>query len=490
MFVKRFFEPSIAQSSYLIGCARTGESIVIDANRDIEQYIEAAAREGLRITHVTETHIHADYVSGSRELAQTAGARLLLSDEGGVDWKYQFAGDGGGLSKVHCQLLHDGDRIAVGNVCLDVLHTPGHTPEHLTFLITDGAAADKPIAAVTGDFVFVGDVGRPDLLERAAQYAGTMDASARTLWRSLQKFATLDDWLQLWPGHGAGSACGKGISAIPSSTLGYERRFNWAFSVKDENEFVARVLAGQPEPPKYFASMKRINKEGPPILGGFHLPPRQPDEALDARLASGALVIDTRPAAAYASGHVTGTINIPLNSSFVTWMGWLVPATADVYLILGDESAAALREVMRLLSLIGIDSVTGYFGELVIERVKVKGGTLKAIVQVSPTELASDIQYPDTIVLDVRGAAEWEAGHLHGALHIPLGYLLDRVDEIPRTKTVVTQCQSGARSSIAASLLEQHGFKRVLNLRGGIAAWRAAGLPIVGDVDGAQVFQS
>ena len=336
MFVKRFFEPAIAQSSYLIGCAKTGESIVIDANRDIDQYLEAASRERLRITHVTETHIHADYVSGSRELALKAGARLLLSDEGGAEWKYQFIGSGSGFSQENYQPLQDGDRIAVGNVCLDVMHTPGHTPEHLTFLITDGAAADKPIAAVTGDFIFVGDVGRPDLLERAAHYAGTMEASARTLWRSLQKFATLEDWLQLWPGHGAGSACGKGISAIPSSTLGYERRFNWAFSVTNEDEFVERVLAGQPEPPTYFASMKRINKEGPAILGGFHLPPRQPDDALEATLTSGAMVIDTRPAAAYAGGHVAGTISIPLNASFVTWAGWLIPATADVYVILGD----------------------------------------------------------------------------------------------------------------------------------------------------------
>ena len=490
MFVKRFFEPSIAQSSYLIGCARTGESIVIDANRDIEQYIEAADREGLRITHVTETHIHADYVSGSRELARRAGARLLLSDEGDADWKYQFVGDGSGLATEHYQLLYDGDRVAVGNVFLDVMHTPGHTPEHLTFLVTDGAAADKPIAAVTGDFIFVGDVGRPDLLERAAHYAGTMEASARTLWRSLQKFATLDDWLQIWPGHGAGSACGKGISAVPSSTLGYERRFNWAFSVKSEDEFVERVLAGQPEPPTYFASMKRINKEGPAILDGFHLPTRQPDDALEARVASGAMVIDTRPAAAYASGHIAGTINIPLNSSFVTWAGWLVPPTADAYLILTDESAAAVREVVRLLSLIGIDSVRGYFGAPAIERVKLKGRPLSAIVQVSPTELASDIQYPDTLVLDVRGASEWETGHLPGARHLPLGYLVERVHEIPRTKTVVTQCQSGARSSIAASLLERQGFKRVLNLNGGLVAWRAAGLPIEGEVDATQVPRS
>ncbi len=263
MFVKRFFESSLAQASYLIGCQAAGEAIVIDANRDVDQYIAAAADEGLRITHVTETHIHADYVSGSRELAQKTGASLELSDEGDQDWKYQFA---------HARKLKHGDRITIGNISLDVLHTPGHTPEHLTFLVTDGAAADRPIAAITGDFVFVGDVGRPDLLERAANIKGTMEAGARTLWKSLRAFASQEDWLQIWPGHGAGSACGKGISAIPSSTLGYEKRFNWAFNVKSEDDFVTAVLAGQPEPPTYFARMKRINKEGPALLGGFHLP--------------------------------------------------------------------------------------------------------------------------------------------------------------------------------------------------------------------------
>src|SRR6185436_3207455 len=217
MFVKRFFEPSIAQASYLIGCAQAGEATVIDANLDVDQYIAAADQEGLRITQVTETHIHAEFVSGSRELAQRMGASMNLSNERDADWKYQFG---------HHRKLKDGDRITIGNVAIDVMHTPGHTPEHLTFLITDGAAADRPIAAVTGDFLFVGDVGRPDLLERAANIKGTMEISARTLWRSLQKFAAQEDWLQIWPGHGAGSSCGKGISAIPSSTLGYERRFN------------------------------------------------------------------------------------------------------------------------------------------------------------------------------------------------------------------------------------------------------------------------
>lgn len=485
MFVKRFFEPSIAQSSYLIGCAQTGESIVIDPNRDVEQYINEAAREGLRITHVTETHIHADFVSGSRELAQRTGARLLLSDEGDANWKYQYVN-----RQDNHQWLYDGDRIVIGRINVEVLHTPGHTPEHLTFLITDGAAADRPIAAVTGDFIFVGDVGRPDLLERAAHYAGTMEASARTLWRSLQKFASHEDWLQIWPGHGAGSACGKGISAIPSSTLGYERRFNWAFGVQSEDEFVESVLAGQPEPPSYFASMKRINKEGPAILGGFQMPPRQPDDSVAAALAGGALIVDTRPAAAYARGHLRGTVNIPLNSSFVSWAGWLIPPTADLYLIVSDESPAALIALVRSLALIGIDSVKGYFGELAIERARARGETLKTIDQITPAELSQRLPAVDALVIDVRSAAEWAAGHLPGALHIPLGYLVDRMDSLPRSKALITQCQSGARSAIAASLLTKHGFERVLNLAGGFARWRDDGFPVAKGADAPHAVSS
>ena len=460
MFVKRFFEPSLAQASYLIGCVSAGEAIVIDANRDIQPYIDTAAAEGLRITQVTETHIHADYVSGSRELAQRTGATLALSDAGGADWKYQFP---------HDRNLRDGDRITVGNVTIDVLHTPGHTPEHLTFLVTDGAVADRPIAAVTGDFVFVGDVGRPDLLERAANITGTMETSARVLWKSLQAFAAREDWLQIWPGHGAGSACGKGISAIPSSTLGYERRFNWAFGIATEDQFVARVLAGQPEPPKYFASMKKVNKEGPPILNGFDVPNELGAAALPALLQRKAMVIDTRPAADYAAGHLRGTINIPLNASFVTWAGWLIRQD-EFYLIVDAATAGArLGELARLLALIGIDRISGY-----VDAAAVSGDL--TIAQVTVTQLAPRLS--DVTVVDVRGASEWAEGHVPGALHIPLGYLADRAGEIPAGRPVVVHCQAGGRSSIAASVLERLGLANVSNLSGGITAWAGAGLPI------------
>jgi hydroxyacylglutathione hydrolase len=460
MFVKRFFEPSLAQASYLIGCQQTDEAIVIDANRDVEQYIEAAAQEGLRITHVTETHIHADYVSGSRELAHRTGASLCLSDEGDRDWKYQFE---------HARKLKHGDRIGIGNIRIEVLHTPGHTPEHLTFLITDGAAADKPIAAVTGDFIFVGDVGRPDLLEKAANIKGTMEAGARVLFQSLQAFAKHEDWLQIWPGHGAGSACGKGISAIPSSTLGYEKRFNWAFNKKSEAEFVDAVLSGQPEPPTYFTKMKRINKVGPAILGDLHVPEKLDAARLPELIARKALVIDTRPAADYAAGHMPGTINIPFNSSFVTWAGWLVN-TDEFYLIVDAATASSrLGELARSLALIGIDRITGYFDA--------RSATgLATIPQITPKELAPKLA--TVTVLDVRSENEWNEGHLPGATHVPLGYLPDRLAEIPSDRPVVVQCQSGGRSAIAASILERAGFADVANLTGGLGAWTASGLPL------------
>ncbi|HUL71874.1 MAG TPA: rhodanese-like domain-containing protein [Vicinamibacterales bacterium] len=474
MFVKRFFEPTLAQTSYLIGCPDAREAIVIDPNRDVDQYLREAEAEDVRITHVTETHIHADYVSGSRELAARAGATVYLSDEGGADWTYQFAGDSNVVRVKH------GHQLAVGRVLVDVLHTPGHTPEHLTFLITDRAAANEPMAAATGDFIFVGDVGRPDLLERAAKVAGTMESSARALFRSLQAFRARPDWLQIWPGHGAGSACGKGISAIPQSTLGYEKRFNWAFQIDREDEFVRSVLAGQPEPPKYFAEMKRINKEGPRLLGGFNRPPRLDASLLPKLLQEGALVIDTRRAADFAVGHVPGTINIPLNTSFTTWAGWLVPYTADFYVLVDDRRPDALDVVVRDLAMIGLDRVAGYFDTVAVDALVVAGRPLGTIPQLGTTDLAASLEHNGIALIDVRNAAEWRTGHIAGARHIPLGYLADELDTLPRERTIVVQCQGGSRSAIGASLLRARGFDRVVNFTGGMAAWVSEGRKLEG----------
>lgn len=475
MFVKRFFEPTLAQTSYLIGCAEAHQAIVIDPNRDIDQYIREAKIEGARIAHVTETHIHADFVSGSRELAAKVGATLYVSDEGDASWKYAFADERNVVRVKH------GHRIEVGNVLVEVVHTPGHTPEHVSFVITDRAAANEPIAAATGDFVFVGDVGRPDLLERAAHVAGTMDSSARQLFQSLQAFRTRPEWLQIWPGHGAGSACGKGISAIPQSTLGYEEHFNWAFKIRSEDEFVTSVLAGQPEPPKYFAEMKRINRDGPPALGEFPRLPQLDAGMLPKLLQEGALVIDTRRASDFAVGHVPGTINIPLNSAFTTWAGWLVPYTADFYLLVDAKHAGAVDAAVRDLAMIGLDRASGYFDTIALDAWVIAGRPLGAIPQLGPGDLAASLQHRGVTLIDVRNATEWSAGHIDSARHIPLGHLEDRLAEIPREKPLVVQCQSGSRSAIGASLLRARGFDRVSNFTGGISEWIRGGLPVVTD---------
>jgi hydroxyacylglutathione hydrolase len=471
MILKRFYDDKLAQASYLIGCAATGEALVVDPNRDVNEYIRVAESEGVRITHITETHIHADFVSGSRELASRTGATVYLSDEGDENWKYAFAEEDGAV------LLKDGNSFKVGNIVIEAVHTPGHTPEHLSFLVTDTAAADKPIGILTGDFVFVGDVGRPDLLEKAANVQGTMEAGARTLFRSLEKFKQYPDYLQIFPGHGAGSACGKGISSVPNSTVGYERMFNWAFSYEDEDEFVQAVLAGQPEPPKYFAQMKRINKEGPRILGGFKRPQRLAENRLEKLLDEGALVIDTRHAADYAQGHIPGTINIALNKSFNTWAGWLIPYGQDLYLLIDDSCTHCVDEAVKDLAMIGLDKIAGYFGTEVLDTWANYGRKLDTVPQITSKELAEQLRSGDTAVLDVRGRAEWEAGHLPGVENIPVGYLADRLDEIPRDKPLVVHCQGGARSAIAASLLRSKGFDNVINLGGGYADWQAAGNP-------------
>jgi hydroxyacylglutathione hydrolase len=474
MFLKRFFEPKLAQTSYLIGCAAAREAIVIDPNRDVEQYIRAAEAEGAKVTHVTETHIHADYTSGSRELASQTGAKLYLSDEGDASWKYTFAKEAGAT------LVKNGDRIMVGSVIIDVVHTPGHTPEHISFLVTDsGSGASEPIGAATGDFIFVGDVGRPDLLEKAAKIVGTMEVGAKQMFKSLQAFRDKPDWLQIWPGHGAGSSCGKGISAIPHSTLGYEKRFNWAFQIDKEPDFVASILAGQPEPPKYFAEMKRINKEGPRVLHGFKRPEMLQVTAIEPLLKKKALVIDARHAADYALGHIPGTINIPLNGSFTTWAGWLVPYGSDFYVIVDDKIPQSIDTVVRDLAMIGLDQVTGYFDAGVIEAWTKNGGTLGTIPQVTVDDIAESIKHNAVTLVDVRNSAEWAGGHIEGARHIPLGYLADRLAEIPRDKPIVLQCAGGMRSAIGTSVLSAAGLDRVSNLTGGFGAWAKRGLPVV-----------
>lgn len=459
MILKRFYNESLAQASYLVGCAKTGEAIVIDPNRHLDQYLESAAAEGLRITAVTETHIHADYLSGSRELAARTGAELYLSDEGDTDWKYGFG------HEPNVRLVKDGDSIRVGNVRLDVVHTPGHTPEHISFLLTDEPASSEPMAVFTGDFVFVGDVGRPDLLERAANFRGTMEKGARTLFRSILAFRSMPGELMIWPAHGAGSACGKSLGGVPVSTVAHELRSNWALKAASEDSFVDEVLAGQPEPPVYFKEMKLRNKVGPAMAGESRAPLRLAGGELASTLDRGEIVVDTRPAGVVNAGFFPGTLNIPLDSAFVNWAGWLIPYDRPIYLYADDQDSAT--RAAADLRLIGLDQVAGWFGRDALRAFEAERGTLPITPMADMRRAIKLSRSSEARLLDVRGQSEWEAGNIPGAIHIPLGYLPGRTNEVPTDLPVLVHCAGGTRSAIAASILHRAGLRNVVHVPGG-----------------------
>ena len=335
-------------------------------------------------------------------------------------------------------------------------------------MVRDTARSNDPVAMVSGDFVFVGDVGRPDLLEKAAGVIGTMESGARDLYRSLERLKVLPDFLQIWPGHGAGSACGKALGAMPTSTLGYERRTNWALAELTEAEFVAAVLEGQPSPPAYFAQMKRINRDGPPVLGVRPVPAALPVTLLDEALREG-VVVDVRAAAEFGARHLRGTLNIPLNRAFTTWAGWLLPYDCSLYLIAPD--AAVASDAQRALASIGLDAVQGVFttGGHAPELV----GQLSSIPRQS-INAAERLVAEGYTLIDVRDPHEWAAGHLDTAQFHPLGRITSTLAGLPRETPLAIYCQSGSRSAIGAAALERIGFQRVVDLADG---WDARAVP-------------
>ncbi|MGF1925921.1 MAG: MBL fold metallo-hydrolase [Bacteroidia bacterium] len=456
MFFQHVYDKSLAQASFLIGCQATGESIVIDAQRDMDVYLKIAAQNNLNITHITETHIHADFLTGSRELAAVTGAKLLLSDEGGPDWQYQFD---------HLGLKH-GDKIKVGNLTLEVLHTPGHTPESISFLLTDHPATAEPVMIFTGDFVFVGDIGRPDLLEKAAGMIGTQEIGAKQMFQSIQRFTQLPAHVQVWPGHGAGSACGKALGAVPSSTVGYELIRNWAFQYdNNESGFVDFLLAGQPEPPKYFAMMKHLNKVNRQLL--IEIPQHQQlttEQFLKAQ-SDGIKVIDTRNKAEFAKGFIPGSINIQHNNSLSTWAGWILNYQ-ERFMLVADPGE--MEEITRKLMRIGLDNIYGF-----IPNVNDLGLKLDTAEVIDLETFKSYVGQEDGQIIDVRGLTEYKAGHVKGAEHIFVGTLQDQLHKISKEKQVVIHCQSGDRSSIAYSILRRNGFNNVKNYAGGMKEWTA-----------------
>jgi len=456
MLLRQIFDSKLAQYAYLIGCPATGEALVIDPERDVDRYIEAAEAEGLRLTAVAETHIHADFLSGARELAERLNLRVYVSAEGGADWQVEWAKE-----YPNATLLRDGDSFRVGNIELKAVHTPGHTPEHLSYLVVDhGGGASDPMGLVTGDFVFVGDLGRPDLLEQAAGIQGVQEASARALYGSLPAFLELDDHLQVWPGHGAGSACGKALGAVPTTTVGYERRHNAALDAArgGEDAFVETILADQPEPPLYFARMKAHNRSGPPILGDLPSPHRVALQEIGALVDDpNAVIVDTRmPRSAFMARHLPGSLHAPLDRAFNTVVGSLVEdETRPILLVVEhDRLEDAVRDLVR----IGYDTFAGYVDEDQLDEWFAAGGASGTIQEIDTAHMAEVFDEPGNVVLDVRSGAEYRAGHVPGAVHVPYTRLPRLEDRIPRDRTLLVHCGSGKRSAAASSYLAGRGY--------------------------------
>jgi hydroxyacylglutathione hydrolase len=460
MLFRQIFDEKLAQYAYLVGCQETGEAVIIDPERDIDQYLDLAEDEGVEITAVTETHIHADFLSGAREFAERFDTTLHLSDEGTDDWKYEWAQKpkvSGGDYDVNW--LYDGDTFSIGNIEITAVHTPGHTPEHLSFLITDkGGGAHEPMGIVTGDFVFVGDLGRPDLLESAAKVEGAMEPSARTLYDSVQRFLDLPDHLQVWPAHGAGSACGKALGAVPQSTIGYEKQFNPMVDAarRSEDSFVDAILADQPEPQIYFARMKRDNKMGAPVLGQLPSPRELTVQELrDVTDNEEALLIDTRlDRSAFMAHHIPGALYAPMNKTFNTVVGSLVEdETTPIYLLVDEED---VEEAVRDLVRIGYDNVKGFAEIDTLQRYFMDGGPSATIEEVTFDDLGA-VQADDTAVLDVRYQSEFEAGHVDGALNASYTRMPEYAADLPSDKTLIVHCGSGARAAAASAYLQRTG---------------------------------
>lgn len=453
MYFKQIFEEKLAQYAYLIGCQATGEAIVIDPMRDIDQYVQLAQKEGLNIVAATETHIHADFLSGLREFAEQ-GIKVYASDEGNKDWKYEWLKDSG----YDYGFLYDGDEFPVGNIIFKVRHTPGHTPEHISFLVTDGAAASEPMGMLSGDFVFVGDVGRPDLLESAAGQVGSMQTSAKTLYRSVEKFKSMPEYLQLWPGHGAGSACGKALGAVPESTVGYELRFNNSIlAAENEQQFVDYILEGQPEPPLYFARMKRDNRKGPKVLGKLPEPSAMSiRELVKQGTRKDAVILDTRDRLDFMNAHLKGSLLSPMDKQFNTTAGSYIKDEEEIYLIV---EKAKLEEAVRDLIRIGLDNIKGYATPDELLSYAEKRNELQSIEIIDFKQTEQMMSDSENRILDVRKASEFKEGHLQGATNIAHTRLLEREEELPKDKTLLVHCKSGYRASVASALLHRDGYR-------------------------------
>lgn len=454
MYFKQFFDERLAQYAYLIGCQANGTAVIIDPMRDIDHYIEAAAKENLTITAAADTHIHADYISGLREFAER-GVKVYASDEGDKDWKYEWLKN----SKYDYQFMTDGDEFKVGNITIRAWHTPGHTPEHLSFFVTDGATADEPMGVATGDFVFVGDVGRPDLLESAAGQENVMEPSARTLFKTVESFKNVPEYVQVWPGHGAGSACGKALGAIPKTTVGYELKYNNSLkAATSEDNFVNFILEGQPEPPLYFARMKRDNKMGPAVIGG---PPKARrltiKEMKEITGKKDTVMLDTRERAEFYEGHVPGSLLSPLNKQFNTIAGSYITEEEKIILLVDEHQ---VEEAILDLYRIGLDNVIGYVTSKDLQNYKDQEGIIETIETVNFSDISQ--KESDDVILDVRKLSEYSEFNIDGSMNIAHTRLLPNMNKLSRDYKHYVHCQAGGRSAVAAALLKRNGFNVVV----------------------------
>jgi hydroxyacylglutathione hydrolase len=467
MLLHQRFIPGLAIASYIVGDEKSGEAAVIDPTRDVDEYIEFARDHDLHIKHIIETHVHADFVSGSRELKARLDDEpsIHCSHYGGKDWTQPYAD----------QHVKEGDTVEFGSVRLGFQHTPGHTPEHIAVLLFDKSrSVETPWVMFTGDFLFVGDVGRPDLLgEKAKQEL------AHELYKSVfERITSLPDITEIFPAHGAGSLCGKAIGSRRSSTLGYERLYNGALQKKPEEQWVHDLLKDMPLSPPYFKRMKQVNKEGPTIIGP-ELPglKRWRATQVQERVCDKCLIVDVRSKEAFAAAHIPDAINIPFGSNLPTWAGWVLPYDRPILLV--AEQPSQVEEVVTHLLRVGFDDVQGYM-EGGMEAWETAGYPLARLHTQSVHDLHNKLQHRESVtVLDVRTDKEWEEGHIEGALHIHGGTLQERVGEIPQDQPVAVVCGSGYRASIASSFLQRDGFKSVSNVLGGMSAWKSAKLPTV-----------
>ncbi|HEU4710359.1 MAG TPA: rhodanese-like domain-containing protein [Pyrinomonadaceae bacterium] len=459
MYFKQFYLGCLAHASYLIGSE--GEAAVVDPQRDVDEYIAEAEAQNLEIKYVIETHLHADFVSGHQELAARTGAQIVFGERAGASFEHRA--------------VRDGEEIRMGKVLMRFMETPGHTPEGICVLITDTEVSDRPQKVLTGDTLFIGDVGRPDL---AGGKGFTPQMMAEMMYDSLHgKLLKLPDDVEVYPAHGAGSMCGKNMSKETSSTIGEQRKFNYALKPMTKEEFVRMMTADLPDQPVYFKKDAEINRLGARELSELSAPVAlSPNEVLSLKT-SGHVLLDVRSAADFGAGHVPGSINIGLGGQFAMWAGSLISLNAAI-VIVADTHAQVDESVVRLAR-VGIENVKGYL-DGGVESWREAGFPVEAIEQVSVDQLKDQIADRDLQIVDVRRPAEYGGGHVPRALNAPLAALDSTIDQLPleKDKPTAVICAGGYRSSAAASLLQQQGFTNLINVSGGTGAWINAGYPV------------